>query len=276
MPPPDRARPAPAPGALSRFADDFAHALLAADMAPRASGHIEALVRQPAFAVYRNTVQKGCIDALQSTYPAVTRLVGEAWFRAAALVYVRQHPPAAPVLLGYGANFPDFVAGFEPARELTYLPAVARLDRLWIEAHSAADEPVARPGILLATSGDALDALVLRPHAAARWAWFEDAPALTIWRANRDEAHPGAAIAWRSEGVLLTRPRHDVRSTELAAAGIALLDACAAGSPLTAACAQTLSRYPGTDLTALLADLLVAGAFADPLVPPDSAKETVA
>ena len=42
---------------------------------------------------------KGCIDALQANYPAVTRLVGEEWFRAAAAVYVRQAPPTNPMLL---------------------------------------------------------------------------------------------------------------------------------------------------------------------------------
>ena len=43
------------------------------------------------------------IDALQSNYPAVARLVGEEWFRAAAAVYVRQTIPVEPSLLRYGA-----------------------------------------------------------------------------------------------------------------------------------------------------------------------------
>jgi hypothetical protein len=33
----------------------------------------------PALAVYRNTVAKGCIDALQANYPAVHTLVGSDW-----------------------------------------------------------------------------------------------------------------------------------------------------------------------------------------------------
>ena len=116
--------------ALARFQDDFARALLdPAQPAP------------PAFAVYRNTVMKGCIDALQANYPAVAKLVGEEWFRAAAAVYVRDHLPRTPMLLEYGAGFADFLARFEPAAELPYLPAVARLDRFWTEAHAAADEP---------------------------------------------------------------------------------------------------------------------------------------
>ena len=40
---------------------------------------------QPGFAVYRNTVLKGCAEALVSLYPAVHRLVGDDWMRAVAL-----------------------------------------------------------------------------------------------------------------------------------------------------------------------------------------------
>ena len=89
--------------ALGRFQDAFAQALLAPDTVP--AGEIATLTAQPAFAVYRNTVMKGCIDALQANYPAVTRLVGEEWFRAAAAVYVRESLPADATLLRYGANF---------------------------------------------------------------------------------------------------------------------------------------------------------------------------
>ncbi len=103
--------------ALARFQDDFAHALLATDDA--VSPVLAAVIAQPAFAIYRNTVMKGCIDALQANYPAVTRLVGEEWLRAAAVVYVRDALPALPMLLDYGADFADFLTQFEPAAELT-------------------------------------------------------------------------------------------------------------------------------------------------------------
>ncbi|MEO7726906.1 MAG: DNA-binding domain-containing protein, partial [Burkholderiales bacterium] len=79
------------PVTLSRFQDAFEYALLAPDAGPDVE--VAALTAQPAFAVYRNTVMKGCIDALQANYPAVTRLVGDEWLRAAASVYVRQSPP---------------------------------------------------------------------------------------------------------------------------------------------------------------------------------------
>ena len=89
---------------LRAYQDAFADALLAPDGTPNASPLLVQLVAQPGFAVYRNTVMKGCIDALQANYPAVSRLVGDAWFRAAALLYVKGHLPAHPSLLDYGSD----------------------------------------------------------------------------------------------------------------------------------------------------------------------------
>lgn len=70
---------------LADFQDRFAQALFGAE--EDADPEVASLARQPGFAVYRNTVIKGRIDALQANYPSVTRLVGEAWFRAAAAIY---------------------------------------------------------------------------------------------------------------------------------------------------------------------------------------------
>jgi hypothetical protein len=175
-----------------------------------------------AFAVYRNTVMKGCIDALQANYPVVARLVGEEWFRGAAAIYVRKFPPRVPMLIDYGADFALFLESFPPAAELPYLPAVARLDRFWTECHAARDEaPVQKPGTF-----------PLRVHPAARWAWFE-LPAYSIWSRTRAGDADLGEIAWRAEGALITRPEDAVRWMELDAAGCAMLDACARGETPT-------------------------------------------
>lgn len=249
----------PAPGALARFQDAFARALLSPAAAPAAD--IAALAAQPAFAVYRNTVMKGCVDALQANYPAVTRLVGEEWLRAAAAVYVRGTLPTEPTLLHYGAGFADFLARFEPAAELPYLPAVARLDRLWTEAHAAADADTLDPGAITRLAPGTLGGTVLQPHPAARWAWFADAPIYTIWSRNRSAHAPDGNMAWVPEGALLTRPRDGVEWRALDAAGCAFLDACAAGRPLAAAAQAALAAQPDADLAQLMAGLLEAGAF---------------
>jgi len=246
---------------LATFQDAFAAALLAAEPA----GELAGIASQPGFAVYRNTVMKGCIDALQANYPAVARIVGEEWFCAAAAVYARASLPRHPSLLDYGADFAQFLSGFAPAAELPYLASVARLDRFWTEAHAARDEAPVPASALARLSRDALGGTVLRPHAAARWAWFAEIPTYTLWQRNRFAAEGVAidlsALEWRGEGALVLRPDSVVTHLQLDAAGCAFLDACAAGRDIGAAALEALARDPRADLAQMMQRLLEAGAF---------------
>jgi hypothetical protein len=237
------------------FHADFAEALFAPP---------HGLFNQAAFAVYRNTVMKGCIDALEANFPAVARLVGSEWFRSAAGEYARAYAPRDARLLVYGdEGFGDFLQALPSAAGLPYLASIARLDTLWRAAHVAADAVGLAADALARDEPDALAARVLVPHPAARWAWFEDAPVASIWmRAREAETHE-EKLAWRGEGLLITRPTLAVQWEPLSCGGCALLDACAQGLPLGDAAEQALAIDPETDLAAVLAQLLQAGAFTE-------------
>lgn len=248
---------------LWRFQDGFARALLAVESEAAPPREVADLLAQPGFAVYRNTVMKGCIDALQCNYPAVARLVGEEWFRAAAAVYVRGNLPRHAALLDYGESFPEFLSRFPPAQELPYLSGVARLDRYWSEAHAARDEIPVDAGAVARLAPRELASAALKPHASARWAWFADQPAYSIWKRNRPEGQESdhTEIQWRAEGALVLRPRDTVQWIALGAAGCAFLAACAAGGRLADAAEAALAADPKANLAALMAQLLQAGAF---------------
>ncbi len=274
--------------ALARFQDAFAAALvvrateplsessassstLAANIAPVAT-----LVAQPGFAVYRNTVASACADALQANYPTVSRLVGDDWFRATALIYLGENPPRHPAMLELGENFAGFLAAFEPAADLPYLEGVARLDRLWSCAHVAADAPALAPAQVAAMAPAQLVDARLRLHPATFWAQFEQMPVATIWCRHRD-AGPDARVdlddlAWRGDGVLLTRPEDAVQWTAIAPGAAAFLAACARGEPLAQAATAALDAQPDADLATMMAQLLDAGAFAE-LQCPDTNEE---
>jgi hypothetical protein len=249
---------------LGSFQGAFAHALFAPHVV--ADPAVRELVAQPAFAVYRNTVMKGCIDALELNFPAVARLVGSEWFRAAAALHVAGEPPRDARLLNYGDAFPAFLQHFEPAAELGYLPGVARLDAFWYEAHAAQDTALLDAAWLARRAPERLATLVLRPHPAARWAWFADQPAYSIWERNRrpSEGEDSEELVWQGEGALLTRPADAVAWRAIGAADCAFLDACAAGLPLAEAAERALAADPDADLAAVLEGLLRAGAFTDP------------
>jgi len=244
---------------LSTFRDDFAAAVLA----PQGEA-ASTWLAQPAFAVYRNTVMKACLDALEANYPSVARLTGREWFRAAAACFVREGKlPLDGVLLDYGASFADFLRAFAPAAALPYLADVARLDRLWTEAHTAADAAPLTASQLACLHPEALVASRIAPHPAARWAWFEGQPIHSIWSRNR-QAEPGAgaqALVWRSEGALLTRPQHAVAWQPVGRAECAFLDACARGFALGDATEAAMLADPQADPGEMLARLLHAGAL---------------
>jgi hypothetical protein len=250
----------PAAAPSSTDLERFQHAFAAALLDPEARDpSVDSLAAQSGFAVYRNTVIKGCIDALQASFPAVVRLVGEEWFRAAAAVHVRASP-LAPGLLDYGAGFPFLESS---SRLPTALPAdVARLDRFWSEAHVAADDPVLVASAVSGLTPAQLESARLRPHAATRWQRFDAQPIFTIWQRNRDADDDETEIAWQGEAALITRPHGAVEARRIDAAACAFLDACAAGDTLAGAALAALDVDPQADLSQLMTLLLEAGAFA--------------
>jgi len=213
------------------------------------------------FGVYRNNVITGLIEALQDSFPAVCRLVGEEYFRAMARLYVTARPPLSPVLLQYGADFPTFVAGFEPTATLPYLAEVARIERAWLEAYHAAEAPPLDPTSLAATAPERVGELAFTLHPSLRVVRCRY-PALTIWRMNVADGVPGAVdLTAGGEDVLVVRPAADVEVRALPAGGARLLAALGSDRPLAAAVRAALPRCTPEDLSMHLAGLLRSGAF---------------
>jgi hypothetical protein len=85
--------------------------------------------------VHRNTMLGALTNALVLTFPAVQVLVGTAFFSQTARVFIQAEPPRAPLLSSYGGFFSDFLANYEPVRDLPYLVDVARLE--WAVEYAA-------------------------------------------------------------------------------------------------------------------------------------------
>jgi hypothetical protein len=213
----------------------------------------------PGLAVYRNTVARGCIDALAANFPTVERLVGPEWFRAAAREFTEEVPPAEPALLAYGEAFPDWLALFPPARSMPYLAAVARLDRFWMEAHLAEDARPLDPAALAGLDAEALERTAARLHPGARLAWFDD-NSPTLWLANRYGEAEQFDFAEAPEGMLITRPGPTVEARVLDRAAFAFIAACRDGRTLAEAAAAALAE-PQADLPAIFAACLEDGLF---------------
>ncbi|MBD9500623.1 putative DNA-binding domain-containing protein [Pseudomonas sp. BGr12] len=241
---------------LGTFQDAFVEALYR-----RPAPALQGVTTQAAFEVYRNTVLKGCVDALCDNFPTVERLVGTDWIRAAAAVHAREAPPDDARLVLYGKSFADFLDAFEPARELPYLGAVARLDRLWTEAFVAPQEARLDLASLAGMTASDLATCHLAPRACVRWSWFPEQPVYSIWRYNREAVPIPEELPWQGEGALLVGHADGVAWHALEAGGCDFLDACANGSDLDQASALTLQAHPDLDFHDLFGRLLGAGVF---------------
>src|SRR5262249_9300399 len=141
------------------------------------------------FAVYRNNVVVGLIDALRANFPAVYRIVGQEFFQAMARAHVVTEPPSSPMLFNYGAGFPNFIAQFEPAAPVVYLSDGARLERAWTEAYHARNVAPLDAETLAEIPPDRVATARFKLHPSLRIVTSRF-PALTIWRMNVSDDVP--------------------------------------------------------------------------------------
>lgn len=250
---------------LAAFQRAFGHALV--DGRAGSDGERSEAITL-ALTIHRNTSMKGLVDALAANYPTVSQLVGEEWFRACAIEYVRTYPARSPVLATYGESFPSFLREFAPAAELPYLADVARLDRLWVESHTARDGRTLTPAALSALPEASLATLRLSFHPAVRFAWVKHSAA-TIWVHHRSAStRTQLNVPDAEEGLLLTRPLGKVEYQPLDRAAFTFVQSLGWGASLSQAAQAALTSDAETDVAQILARMLTAGTFQSTLEVP--------
>lgn len=244
----------------------FASALLAAETAPapglRAWNGSDPT---PRFAVYRNNVRASLAGALEAAFPVSRQLVGEVFFRSMALAYMLASPPRSPVLLEYGEDFGDFIAGFVPAAGLPYLADMARLEQLRVQSFHAADAQSLAPENFQAwlAQPERLAGLRLTLHPSLRLLRSRYA-VLSLWQAHQLEADNARDQALATlnldagEDILVWRPQLDVQVQALPAAAGEVLLALQSGQSLGEAL-QSAAAAPGFELQSIVNLLVHAG-----------------
>jgi hypothetical protein len=218
------------PSSLAEILDAFGAALL--DPARPVPAGAVGPDRRPdtkRFAVYRNNVVHGLVNALEARFPVTSRLVGKAFFRSMARVYAATHLPRTPLLTQYGDDFPGFIADFAPAASVPYLPDVARLERAWSQAFHAAEAVSVDAEWLARLRPDELAASRMRLHPSLRLL-RSPYPLATIWSAHQTAGDVKPPASWEAEDVLVVRPQAEVRIHLLPAGGFEFVVALAAGS----------------------------------------------
>ena len=182
-------------------------------------------------AVYRRNVLANHHDALAAAYPVVRRLVGAAFFREAAARFARAYPSRSGDLHRFGAELALFLEAYPPARELAYLPDVARLEWEVAQAFHAADAKRLDVRALDVLSEDDRGRIRFRLQPAARLVASAH-PILAIWEANHPERDGTPARSVGSDRVLVHREGFIVRARALSPLDWHFLESIARGEPL--------------------------------------------
>src|SRR5882672_7379988 len=207
--------------------------------------------------VYRNTFIIGVTKALRLSYPAIHRLVGNDFFEGAAGLFIAQHPPCAAYLDEYGADFPQFLRGFQPAAALEYLADVAHLEWAVNRAIHAADVEPFDVKRLEALPPEDQVRVCFVPHPSITLL-CADYPVDVIWRGvldGDDAALAGVDLKAGPLCLLVERRATGVEVSRLGAAAWRFAAAMCEGRPL----AEVFAEAGDTSVEVWLAKHLAAG-----------------
>jgi hypothetical protein len=212
--------------------------------------------------IHRHHVAHSLGSALAATFATVQALVGDVFFQSMAQRFIGQTLPVQPVLAEYGAGFPAFVAGYEPAASLPYLAEIARLDwALNVAFHSPTGRRLAASD-LAGIAAEKLPSLALAfPEGATLIGSCY--PLDRIWNA----VQPGATADKVDLGdgradLLVLRRSDDAAFIVLSVGDAAFVAAVIDGMSLEAAAEQASHVDPSFDLSTVFARLLSLEAFA--------------
>jgi hypothetical protein len=169
-----------------------------------AIGTFDQSVPHPRFAIYRNNVASALANSLRVRYPVVEQLVGREFFGAMCREFIADNKPNSAMLVGYGAHFPEFISGFEPAEPVPYLADVARLESAWWVAYHAADTaPLNRDALaVLAPEAWGETRLCFLPYVKILSFQYS---AVSIWRAHHNDGLTMPSLVSKPEYVLIHR-----------------------------------------------------------------------
>lgn len=233
---------------------------------PDAVGPRKQGVPSARFNVYRNNTAFSLTEAMADSYPVISALVGDEFFKAMAGQYVQSNTPKSPVLLHYGETFAEFLETFEPAESLPFLADVARVEWAFVQAYHAADSDSITAEALQAVPAEDVHEACLTLHPSLHLIQ-SDWPAISIWSIHQiDDLNERQAalrqVEQKGECGLIVRPEFEVNVQLVQPPILQLLTSFSDGATLGEA-AERLEPDDVEDFGGMLGYIFSTGAITD-------------
>jgi hypothetical protein len=229
----------------------------AAGIVSRLQGGVDAGKR---LGIHQRHYETSLVTALLDRFPATVWLAGSPFVSEAARHFVHEHPPHAPCIVEYGAEFPEFLSTRPGAEQLSYLPAFATLERHLGSVALAIEQKPVTLGELATIGIDVLTNAAFRLQPGLRYlhaSWPVD-ELMTLYLTNTapDECVLSAADVW----IEIRGARGAFRFTRLDAGDFMFRTAIQEGRSVGDAAEDALvfaAFDPGRALASLVNDRLV-------------------
>jgi hypothetical protein len=218
-------------------------------------------------AIYRNNVFSNYQKTLSAVYPVLERLVGEQFFRQTADAYISAYPSLSGDLNEYGANFSQFLAAFEPVKQLPYLPDMARFEWLMELVFHAADHAPMAMAKLANVSEDQYGGLRFTLHPASQL-FQSNYPIAKIWQVNQPDWQGDCAVDLQLGGceLLVFRQHFSIVIKPLTKGEYVMLHGLAAGKDINTTFCKAFEVQNDLDLGSFLQQMIHNSLLVDVLV----------
>ena len=218
--------------------------------------------------IYHGMYLGRMVEALESDYPALQRLLGADGFADLVREYVQAHPSRSYTLNRLGDHLPEFIATAPGLRRRGFCHDLAQLERAVSQVFDEEETPVLTSEVIAAVPADAWEGARLRPIAAFRLVAVQHA-ANAYLEATRGGGPVAPQLGRRQGGVAVYRRLYGVSRLDLSAPAHVLLEALAAGTTIGVAVVRAQSGYRTVateDLFRWFREWVAEGLFRDVIV----------
>jgi len=191
--------------------------------------------------IYHGMYLGRMVEALESDYPALQRLLGADGFADLVRDYVQAHPSRSYTLNRLGDHLPEFIATAPRLRRRGFCHDLARLERAMSHVFDEEETPALTPEAIAAVPASAWEGARLHPIAAFRLLAVRH-PVNAYVDATRGDGRSAPQRGQRQGGVAVYRRMYGVFRLDLSPPAHALLEALAAGATIGEAVGRVLAR----------------------------------